>query len=302
MSNKEKPFVSIVIPCFNEEDYIGSCIDSVQSQQYYGGYEIIAVDNDSIDNTAGIIKDKGIMLEHTEKRGPAVSKNRGIKRAKGDVIVFIDGDCVAAENWLNHMISGFKHQSIGCVAGEIAADENKDISPLDQFLIKKSHLSQANNMNHPFLSYAATANAAYRREVFEEIGVFDEDLISGEDADMSWRMQLYTDFKLRYCPLATVYHPHEMTILGLFRQKQRHAYGSVMLSKKYKKYWKLPQKSFRQLYWEYRSIIIRLVTSYTDYQLKRNPDSSILFMQAVLEAGWKCGLIRGSIVKRVWHI
>ena len=298
----DKPAISIVIPCFNEDENIGKCIDSVKMQQYNGQFEIIAVDNGSTDDTAKIIKNKGIILKYAERKGPAPAKNEGIKKAKGDILAFIDGDCIATKDWLNNIVSGFENSDVGCVAGGITAMEDDNLSPLGKFLIKKGHLSQAQHIQNPFLPFAATANAAYRREVFGKVGLFDEELPIGEDADLSWRMQLSTNYKLMYVPEAAVFHPYESRPKELFRQKRRHAYGSVMLYKKYKKYRQGEVKSLKQTYWEYMSIARRWVKLFL-YKLHKNPGNCpINEYQLILETAQKVGLIQGSLRHGVWYV
>lgn len=300
-----KPFVSIVIPCFNEEKYIGQCIDSIRNQHYDSGFEVIAVDNSSTDDTVRIIIDKGAILENAKKRGPAAAKNKGIEKAKGDIIVFIDADCVAHPDWLKRIVEPFQNLTTGCVAGEIIPNDPKTM--IEKFLCSKKHLFQSVNISHPFLPFAATANAAYKREIFEKNGFFDENLFIGEDADMSWRMQLFTNYKLTYIPDATVFHPHESRPKELFRQKRRHAYGSVMLYKKYKRYRKGELKSLKQTYWEYRSLIHRGLKLFF-YKFRKNLGlkdigfAPVNEYQLILEIAWKVGLIQGSLRHRVWYV
>lgn len=296
--NDNKPFVSIVIPCLNEEKNIGQCIDSIK-QQNWEQYEIIAIDNGSIDDTIRIIKEHGIILGKAKRKGPAAAKNKGIEKAKGDIIIFIDADCVAHPAWLVNMIKLFEDHSIGCVAGEIVGFEPR--TELERFLIKKGHLSQFKNVNHSFLPYAATANVAYRRDVFDRAGLFDEDLFTGEDADMSWRMQLKADYKLTYSPQAIVYHLREVTLKGLFRQKLRHADGAVALYKKYKNLWSKQNIPLKMKYWEYRSILKRLMRIGMKCLLTKNYLNDVDY-NTILEAGWKAGLIKGSIRYRVWYV
>ncbi len=180
--------------------------------------------------------------------------------------------------------------------------EDDGLSPLEKFLIKKGHLSQAQHIENSFLPFAATANAAYRKEVFDKIGLFDEKLLIGEDADLSWRMQLFTNYKVRYIPDAAVFHPYESRPKELFKQKRRHAYGSVMLYKKYKKYRQKETKSLKQTYWEYMSIARRWVNLFL-YKLQKNPGACpINEYQLILETAQKVGLIQGSLRHRVWYV
>jgi len=181
------------------------------------------------------------------------------------------------------------------------------MSHLEQFLIKKGHLSQNQHVKNAFLPFAATANAAYRREVFDKIGLFDEKLFVGEDADLSWRMQLFTDYKLAYAPDAIIYHPYESNSKALFRQKRRHACGSVMLYKKYRRYQREKVKNLKQIYWEYGSLVRRawkLFSCKLQNNIRRNKkvDMPVDGHQLLLETAWKVGLLQGSIRHRVWYL
>ena len=297
------PNISIVIPAYNEGNNIFSCVNSLKAQNLpRNDYEIIVVDNNSTDNTLEILKNLGVIQTVEDEKGPAAAKNAGIPLAKGNIIAFIDGDCIATKDWLKNIASGFEKSDVGCVAGGITAMEDDNLSPLERFLIKKGHLSQAQHIENSFLPFAATANAAYRKEVFDRIGLFDEGLLIGEDADLSWRMQLFTDYKLRYVPDAAVFHPYESKPKELFRQKRRHAYGSVMLYKKYRKYRQKEVKSLKQAYWEYRSIINRWIKLLL-YKLHKNPGPCpVNKYQLILETAQKVGLIQGSLRHGVWYI
>ena len=302
------PNISIVISAYNEGNNILACVNSLKAQNLpRDDYEIIVVDNNSTDNTLDIVKNLGIIHTVEYKKGPAAAKNAGIPLANGNIIAFIDGDCIATKDWLKNVVSGFDNSDVGCIAGCITAMEDNNISPLERFLIKKGHLSQKQHIEHPFLPYATTANAAYRREVLDKVGLFDEELLIGEDADLSWRMQLFTEFKVMYIPDAAVFHPYESRPKELFRQKRRHAYGSVMLYKKYKKYRQGEVKSLKQTYWEYRSIIGRW-RQLIFYKLKRNIfrnksiSAPVDEYQLILETASKVGLIHGSLRHRVWYL
>lgn len=295
--------VSVVIPAYNEHDNIQACIDSLKAQTFpLKNYEIIVVDNNSTDNTLEIVKNLGVIHTVEYEKGPAAAKNAGIPLAKGNIIAFIDGDCVATKDWIKNIVSGFAESDVGCVAGSITAMEDDNLSPLERFLIKKGHLSQAQHIENSFLPFAATANAAYRQKVFDKVGLFDEELLIGEDADLSWRMQLFTNYKVRYIPEAAVFHPYESKARELFRQKRRHAYGSVMLYKKYRKYRQEEVKDLKQTYWEYMSIVRRWV-KLLRYKLQNTPGPCpVSKYQLILETAQKVGLIQGSLRHRVWYV
>ena len=92
----DEKLVSVIIPAYNIEDYIGRCLDSIISQTYKN-LEIIVVDDGSRDYTGEILdnyakKDRRIKVIHKENGGVSSARNKGIEAAEGDYIGFIDGD------------------------------------------------------------------------------------------------------------------------------------------------------------------------------------------------------------------
>lgn len=88
--------ISVIVPAYNSEMFIGKCIDSVL-EQTYSNWELIAIDDGSRDNTFGILKkyaevDSRIRVIHQENQGPGIARNTGIAEAKGNYVVFIDSD------------------------------------------------------------------------------------------------------------------------------------------------------------------------------------------------------------------
>jgi len=238
--NKNVPQVSIIVPVLNGEKFIGKCLESIIRLNYpKDNFEIIIVDNGSTDKTVEIIKEFqnnnrdniNIKLFFEKIKSSYAARNLGIKNAKGEIVAFTDVDCVVDKYWLINIVKPFSDNAIGGVAGDILP-ESKD-SLVERYSINEEILSQKMTFNSRFLPYAQTANAAYRKGLFSQIGYFDE-LISGGDADYSWRMQLETDYIMVYAKDAVVLHKHRTDLKGLFKQRFRHGYGSVLILNKYK--------------------------------------------------------------------
>lgn len=237
--------ISVVVPVLNPGPDIIDCLNSLFLQDFEG-YEIIIVDNGSKDNIPKILeeylkiidkkvlKTDNITIIEESIKGSYVARNAGINKSKGDIIAFTDGDCIANRDWLSKLYQGFNldnSQDIGCVAGAINARPGQTL--IEIYSANKGILSQDITLNAEFLPYGQTANVAFRKEVFEKIGYFDE-MLSGGDADLAWRMQLKTNFRLIYRPDAIVWHHHRTTFKGLFRQYFRYGFGNAILEKKYK--------------------------------------------------------------------
>lgn len=219
--------VSIVIPVYNRASLIGSVIEALLDQAYRP-FEIIIVDDGSTDNTERIVSSYQVKYIYQENRGPAAARNRGFRESGGDIIAFIDSDCIARKDWLENLIKGFDSPEVGAVAGsyDIANPESL-LSRLIHEEIKWRH-SGFKRYIRAFGSY----NVAIRREVFEKVGGFDETYrtASGEDNDLSYRI-LKAGYKIRFMPDALVAHYHTEKLFKYLKEQYRHAFWRMKLYK-----------------------------------------------------------------------
>ncbi|MBI2335798.1 MAG: polysaccharide deacetylase family protein [Deltaproteobacteria bacterium] len=106
--NFQWPFISVVIPAFNEERHIENCIRSTQNQDYPGVYEIIVVDNASTDQTQVKAANLGVKVVHEPKRGLCAARQAGLEASQGEIIAYIDADSLAPSNWLKDIAIKFQ--------------------------------------------------------------------------------------------------------------------------------------------------------------------------------------------------
>jgi cellulose synthase/poly-beta-1,6-N-acetylglucosamine synthase-like glycosyltransferase len=294
---------SLVIPAFNEEKNLARLLPAV-SAQLGPADELIVVDNASSDRTLSVAKTLGANVVTERARGRGRARNAGFRRARGEFVVFLDADCFPDNDWLNSLLEPFVDKQVGCVGGEIV---NAEIdTPLGKYLAAKGHLSQKVTFAHPFLPFAQTGNIAYRRAVMADLGGFDERMVEGEDADLCWRMQLETHYRLVFAENAKVHHAHDLSPALFLRQKRRHAYGAVLLYKKYRSRWQSERMTLRHTYWEYRSILrrgwgygTRALLARLGLSAKPQPEQGF---QLLIEIGEKWGRIEGAIRHRVWFV
>lgn len=241
MDNKF-PNISIIVPVLNAERDINRCIGSLMNQNYpQDRYEVIIIDNGSVDKTISILNryydyHNNIKILHESNKGSYSARNTGIKNSKGEIIAFTDSDCIVSENWIRELSKGFISDNIGCVVGAVHSyqdNTNKGDTLVERFSKSKDIMSQERTLNSNFLPYGETANVAFRKNVFHCIGYFDEIFKSGGDADIAWRMQLLTTYKLIYRPESIVEHHHRVTLKDLFLQHFKYGLGLAMLNKKY---------------------------------------------------------------------
>ncbi len=221
------PLVSIIIPVRNRPKDIKACLESLAQLRYpQERLEIIVVDDSSSDNTVGIIKEFPVQVIALKKHKQAsYCRNLAASRAKGEILAFIDSDCLADPQWLLELIPSFKDQSIGAVGGFV--DGYYDKSGLDCYEKVKSSLNMGawpkrSKKSDPFF-YMPSCNLLVRREQFISIGGFKEKLVVGEDVDLCWRLR-EKGLEIEYQPKGKIYHKHRNSIKAFC--KRRFDYGT----------------------------------------------------------------------------
>lgn len=196
----KKPIVSVVMATYNRKlllrDQLTSLLCGQTTEQSL--YEVIVIDDGSTDGTREFLS----LLEHpnlvkiwSKNSGPALARNKGIKRAKGAYIAFTDDDCIVESNWIESVITTFSDDDLAGFHGQTYTDPEQR-TPL-------THQIECNSWNNA----APTCNAAYRRSILKSVGGFDEQFpyAHNEDADLAWRIMDIG--KMRYAPIMKVYHP-----------------------------------------------------------------------------------------------
>ncbi|MEI6480113.1 MAG: glycosyltransferase family A protein, partial [bacterium] len=113
MENK----ISLIIPAYNEEKYIGDCLRSIFDTHKNSFFEIIVIDNASTDKTAEIASSFGVKVFHENQKGVVRARQRGYLEAKGDILAFVDADTLMPEGWLNIIKKEFEDANNVCVSG-----------------------------------------------------------------------------------------------------------------------------------------------------------------------------------------
>ena len=240
MDVKPPPKISVIVPVYNGEATIRTCVEALLGLDYpRDRFEVIIVDNKSTDGTRRLVEGYPVtLLQEAAVQSSYAARNLGITRAGGDVIAFTDADCVPERGWLRAIVAAIDVPDVGGVAGAIEAFRAD--SPVERYQARRA-IRADRAYNHKVLPFAQTANAAYKREVFEKIGLFDPTLIYGGDLDFSWRMQSAGGLRLVYEALAFVWHRHRTTYKGLFGLYEKNAIANCLLSERYHHYETYPR-------------------------------------------------------------
>jgi cellulose synthase/poly-beta-1,6-N-acetylglucosamine synthase-like glycosyltransferase len=234
------PRMTVIVPVYNGEATIRTCVEALIGLDYPRDLlQIIVVDNKSTDGTRRILEGYPVtVLEESKTQSSYAARNLGIAHSTGDVVAFTDADCVPERGWLRAIVSAIQPDDVGGVAGAIEAFRAD--SQVERYQARRA-IRADRAYQHKVLPFAQTANAAYKREVFERIGLFDPTLIYGGDLDFSWRMQSSTGLKLVYEALAFVWHRHRTTYRGLFGLYEKNAIANCLLSQRYDYYETYPR-------------------------------------------------------------
>jgi glycosyltransferase involved in cell wall biosynthesis len=227
------PLISVIVPVYNASPTLSLCLNSLEKLDYpKSKLEIIVVDNGSTDGSDKIAKEFNVRLYYERSlKSSYQARNTGITNATGDLIAFTDSDCIVSHDWLINLTRFWDDDKIGCFAGEILSYEPRTL--IEKFSDRHEIMKQVGARSHPYMPYTATANSSYRKDVFSKIGYFNPRLVSGGDADFSWRMQNETSLKIKFIPEAVVYHRHRTNVIELYKQFKKNEYGQVLLNQLY---------------------------------------------------------------------
>lgn len=241
--------VAVVVPVYNGSMTIRACLDSLLEQDCpQDAYEIIVVENGSTDGTYAIVSAyEKVRLMHSDLRGAGVARNVGIQASQAEIIAFTDADCVADPHWISALLNAYEDPGVGGVGGQIIGYDHGQLTPVEQFLHHHSPLINFISGAGEFLPHLYTANASFRRCVLRQVGGFNPRLITAEDVDLSWRVQLKTRLRLFYCEDAIIHHHHRATVRGMARQYRQYGFGEILLDTMYKSYPGYPRAGTFQL-------------------------------------------------------
>ena len=185
--------VSVVVPAYNEERLIARCLLSLTNQTFARkDYEIIVVDNASIDKTSQIAGKYADVVIRESKKGILFARQIGFEQAKGDVIIRTDADSFVPMDWIERAWKKFeKDKKMVALSGFYYPDDNKF------WLMVFSKLSIF--IKHIFFRLSGNANwltgscSAFRKNIFEKTGGFDleEDPVLADQAGIAHKMGKY---------------------------------------------------------------------------------------------------------------
>jgi glycosyltransferase involved in cell wall biosynthesis len=231
--NASNSFVTVIIPVFNDLDRLRLCLASLSQQTYpRSSYEVIIVDNGSDTSPKQLsaeFQDIELRFLFEHKVGSYAARNLGIQHAQGDILAFTDSDCIPKEDWIESGVKQLKDtKKCGIVAGKITifCQEGRNLTTVELF-DKVSAFPQERYAKKA--KFGVTANLFTFKSIFQEVGFFNEQLVSAGDKEWGARVDV-AGYVIAYAAEAVVQHPARSSIKSIKNKSFRVAYGLYQLS------------------------------------------------------------------------
>lgn len=245
----ELPMLSVIIPVYNDPKGIRMTLKSVVNQTYpTNDYEILVVDNGSTDKTRDVIQqfadahENIDLLVENEIQGSYAARNKGIRNATGEIVAFLDADVTTDPDWLKRAVKHFKGdvKYLAC---------NVELYSLDKETLAGKY---NNHMGFPVKRYfeeshyGPTCGLFVCASVFDDVGLFDERLISGGDGEFGSRVH-HAGKRQRFAADVVVYHPVRTSLQSLIDKHVRIGRGFYQRKQYYPERYSQPSWSLTQI-------------------------------------------------------
>jgi glycosyltransferase involved in cell wall biosynthesis len=230
--------LSVIIPLFNDADYIAVQLNALANQNWSEPWELIVSDNGSTDGSLRVVEQyrkrfpKLRIVDSSDMRGAAHARNAGAAAASSDNLAFCDADDEVAPGWLKAMGEALlMYDAVGGPRNIIKYSKPEVIKALSRSDWNPEK-ELCKFVSPPFLPYAASSNLGVKNTLHRDIGGFDETLGSLEDIDYSWRIQL-SGKKIQFIDNAVLYYRLPSTLRGCLRKQYYSGQYQIALCKKY---------------------------------------------------------------------
>jgi len=223
--------ISIIIPMFNAEKTIIQTLKGLEDQME-SDFEVVIVDDGSTDDSSKLVtkfknqSELTIKLLHQKNSGPAKARNLGVEHSEGDIILFLDSDCIPPENWVEEMVKPLNKKIVGCNCGYRVKNKESLIARYIDYEIAKRH----EKLMGRSIDTIGTYSASFMKNVFEKIGGFDTKYraASGEDFDFAFNTKKM-GYDLVFTDKTFVYHYHPDSLRKYLKQQFWRGYWRVRM-------------------------------------------------------------------------
>lgn len=210
--SSEIHFISVIVPVLNNPNGIGRLLSALTSQTYPPDQlEILVVDNGSSDATPEIVRShisqkphRIRLLEQTQIKGSYAARNLAIPESRGDLLVFIDADCDPISCWLEYGVNTLMKEQADLAGGKVTFTYAGPTPSAAERIDARTNMQMEQDILNRGVT--KTANLFVRKRLFDELGLFRDDLKSGGDVEWTSRATA-KGYKLVYASGAEIRHP-----------------------------------------------------------------------------------------------
>jgi GT2 family glycosyltransferase len=228
-----RPSVDVVVPFAGSTQALRALVDRLDGLRIAAGDSLVVVDNRP--GAPDEVRHPRVdVVAARERQSSYHARNRGAARGRGDWLLFIDADVEPPADLVERYFARPAADRTAVLAGAVAdepPDDGEALPPAARWAYLQASLSQENTLLEG-TPYAKTANCAVRREAFERVGGFRDDIRSGGDADLCFRLAA-AGWELERRDDAAVMHRSRRRLRKLLRQQARHGSGSAWLDRAY---------------------------------------------------------------------
>jgi glycosyltransferase involved in cell wall biosynthesis len=232
----EAPFVSVIVPVYNDPEGLRDTLDTLVDQTYgEERFEVLVVDNRSLDDTRAVAADYAASYDHVRalderrRQSSYAARVHGIRRASGDVLAFIDADMTVDDDWLERAVDRMDEEELDYMACNVelySADEETLAAKFNR------HSGFPIEMYVEEMHFAPTCCLLVRSEVVEEVGAFDVRFVSSGDREFGQRVH-DAGFEMGFAEDVPMYHPARDSLSSLVKKSVRIGRGKHQMRRLY---------------------------------------------------------------------
>ncbi len=234
------PLVSVIVAMRDEEAFIGKCLTSLAKQDYPAELlEVLVIDGRSTDRSREIVSAMSaelpsLLLLDNERKVAPVAFNIGINNARGEILTIVSAHCCLAPDYISRCVEYLTKTNAECVGGPIESiGETRIAKAIALALSSPFGVGDAVFRYSQREQYVDTlAFGAYRRDVFDRIGLYDEELVGNEDDELNYRLRRHGG-KLFLTPGIRSFYYVRASLPALWKQYFRYGFGKVRVVRKH---------------------------------------------------------------------
>ncbi len=232
--------ISAIVCTYNRKNFLSQCLDSFINQDY-DNYEVIVVDDGSVDGTDQMVGEykKNVYskvtfryIKHEKNKGLGAARNTAVKNAQGEVVAFTDDDSIVSRDWVSNIAKyHLRYPDVAAVGGLVFNGfEDNIIARIGQQIV--TYYLYDRLIDNNYTKFLVGNNQSYKKNAVEDVGYFEEGLIyGGEEAEIQNRL-IKKGYKMIFSPDITVTHFQRSTLKSFLKQYYKYGIGQFVTDQK----------------------------------------------------------------------